>query len=82
MKLLWQAGMDKGLNWRNEGVLLRRESDAGDGINSDWAAWAEAKVTLEDGRDIWIGDLPIRDERKQTVTRTLLDPVITYQPSP
>ncbi|MCC6487488.1 MAG: alpha-galactosidase [Candidatus Hydrogenedentes bacterium] len=36
-----------------------RVSDAGDGISCDQAIWVDAKVTLEDGRVIWLGDLPI-----------------------
>jgi alpha-galactosidase len=33
-------------------------SDAGDGISSDHADWADAKVVLADGRELWLGDLP------------------------
>ena len=32
--------------------------DAGDGIASDHADWAEAKVVLADGKELWLGDLP------------------------
>ena len=32
---------------------------AGDNINSDQADWADAKVTLADGREVWLGDLPV-----------------------
>jgi alpha-galactosidase len=32
--------------------------DAGDGISSDHADWADAKVVLADGRELWLGDLP------------------------
>lgn len=36
-----------------------------DGIACDQADWAEAKVTLADGRELWLADLPLRDgERK------------------
>ena len=31
--------------------------DGGDGIGCDQADWAEAKVVLEDGREIWLGDM-------------------------
>ncbi|MCL6520005.1 MAG: alpha-galactosidase [Armatimonadetes bacterium] len=34
-------------------------SDAGDGIACDQADWADAKATMEDGSEIWLGDLPI-----------------------
>jgi len=33
--------------------------DGGDNINSDQASWADAKVVLADGRDVWLGDLPV-----------------------
>lgn len=33
--------------------------DAGDGISCDQANWADAKVTLADGREVLLGDLPI-----------------------
>ena len=31
-----------------------------DGISCDQADWAEAKVTLADGRELWLADLPLR----------------------
>jgi len=33
--------------------------DGGDGISCDQADWAEAKVVLTDGQEIWLADLPI-----------------------
>jgi len=33
--------------------------DGGDNINSDQSDWAEAKVTLADGKEVWLGDMPI-----------------------
>ncbi len=33
--------------------------DGGDGIGCDQADWAEARVTLEDGRELWLADLPL-----------------------
>jgi alpha-galactosidase len=33
--------------------------DAGDGIGWDQSDWADAKVVLADGKELWIGDLPI-----------------------
>ncbi|MDQ1256678.1 MAG: alpha-galactosidase, partial [Candidatus Hydrogenedentes bacterium] len=36
-----------------------RVSDGGDNINCDQADWGDAKVVLDDGRAIWLGDLPI-----------------------
>ncbi len=37
--------------------------DGGDGIGCDQADWASAKVTLQDGRQVWLGDLPVSDRR-------------------
>ena len=34
-------------------------SCAGDNINSDQATWADAKVTLAGGGEVWLGDLPL-----------------------
>ena len=39
--------------------FLLEVGDAGDGISCDQADWAEAKITLADGRILWLGDLPI-----------------------
>lgn len=36
-------------------------SSNGDGIGSDQAVWSNAKVTLEDGRELKLGDLPAED---------------------
>ncbi len=42
-------------------------ADGGDGIGCDQADWADAKVTLQDGRTLWLGELPLLGE-PQTVT--------------
>lgn len=34
--------------------------DAGDGISCDQADWADARVKLQDGREIWLGEMPLR----------------------
>lgn len=41
--------------------LLLEVGDAGDGISCDQADWADAKVVLNDGTTVWLGDLPIVD---------------------
>src|SRR5512139_3514381 len=33
--------------------------DGGDGISCDQSDWADAKVLLADGRELWLGDLPL-----------------------
>jgi len=35
--------------------------DAGDGISCDQSDWADAKVTLAGGKELWLGDLPLLD---------------------
>jgi len=37
---------------------------AGDGISCDQSDWLDAKVTLADGRDLWLGDLPLEAQRR------------------
>ena len=39
--------------------------DAGDGISCDQADWAEAKVVLADGRELWLGDLPMLGKARE-----------------
>ena len=39
--------------------LLLEVGDAGDGNACDQADWADARITLADGRILWLGDLPI-----------------------
>jgi len=34
--------------------------DAGDGIGWDQSNWGDAKVELADGRELWLGDMPLR----------------------
>ena len=62
---VWNSGMVKGgaagmpvsvpLDGISEFVL--EVTDAGDGISCDQADWAEARVTLEDGTAMWLGDM-------------------------
>jgi alpha-galactosidase len=39
--------------------------DAGDGIGWDQSDWCDAKATLADGREYWLGDMPLRDRRPE-----------------
>lgn len=48
--------------------------DAGDGIACDQADWADAKVTLADGREVRLGDLPILSQK----TPYTLDPPFSF----
>ena len=39
-----------------------------DGISCDQADWVEAKITLKDGSEIWLADLPFRDGERAPYT--------------
>ncbi len=39
--------------------------DGGDGNSCDQAVWVDAKVTLADGRVLWLGDLPVTGGREE-----------------
>jgi alpha-galactosidase len=39
-------------------------SDASDGNDWDQADWANAKVVLADGRELWLSDLPVHDSER------------------
>ncbi len=45
--------------------LALEVGDAGDGISCDQADWADAKVVLADGRELWLGDLPLLDKARK-----------------
>lgn len=46
-----------GLSGASEFIIQVEETP--DGFACDQADWADAKVTLKDGRELWLGDLPI-----------------------
>ena len=43
--------------------FIMQIGDAGDGIGWDQSNWADAKVVLENGTQLWLGDMEIRDKR-------------------
>jgi len=49
--------------------------DGGDGISCDQSDWADARVTLADGSEVWLGDLPFADEAEQ---RFSTDPPFSF----
>jgi len=50
--------------------------DAGDGIACDQSDWADARVELQDGRTVWLGELPFADA--QALGTTLPGPLFTF----
>ncbi len=55
--------------------------DAGDGISCDQADWADARVTLSDGRVIWLGELDLNAAPEQVPTEPLFSFVYDGRPS-
>ncbi len=53
------APVEVKLNGAREFVL--EVEDGGDGIGCDQADWAQARVRLQDGREIWLADLPLAE---------------------
>ena len=49
--------------------------DAGDGISCDQSDWAEARVELEDGASVWVGDLPLSGGQ---IDRYTTEPFIAF----
>ena len=43
-----------------------------DGITCDQSDWADARVTLQDGRSLWLADLPLRDQPENSLFGTEL----------
>jgi alpha-galactosidase len=46
---------------RGETVFILEIGDAGDGISCDQAEWADAKVILADGKEMYLSDLPVAE---------------------
>lgn len=80
---LWNSGLLKGnapglpVSVPLNGILefILEVTDGGDGISSDQADWADARVTLDDGTVVWLGSLPIT-ETKLPVTP---DPFFSFK---
>ena len=60
------AGKPVGWNWTGRRSSSSRSRKPPDGIACDQADWAEAKVTLKDGSELWLADLPLRDGRDES----------------
>jgi alpha-galactosidase len=56
-------------------------SDAGDGISCDQADWADARVTLSDGKTVWLGDLPFLAQPDEVSTEPPFSFVYGDRPS-
>lgn len=52
-------GVGVSLDLQGATQLTLQVDDAGDGISCDQADWADARVALENGEVVWLGDLPL-----------------------
>lgn len=54
-----EAGIPVTVDLAGAREFVLEASDAGDGISCDQTDWADAKVVLNDGKEVWIADLPL-----------------------
>lgn len=71
-----QAGVGIEIDLKGVSEFILSVEDSGDNINSDQASWAEASVTLMDGRSIRLGDLPLIKTEPKPVTT---DPPFSFR---
>lgn len=62
--------------------FILQADETADGIACDQVDWAEAKVTLQDGRELWLADLPLRDERARRLFAAELPFSFVYDGKP
>lgn len=69
-----REGMDPlpvNLSLKGETRLSLMLYDSGDGYACDQFDWADAKVTLTNGKELWLGDLPLTKPSKKPFTEEL-----------
>ena len=54
-----QPGVPVKVDLQGQTEFTLEVGDAGDGISCDQADWADAKVVLADGSELWVSDLPL-----------------------
>jgi alpha-galactosidase len=57
-------------------------TDGGDGISCDQADWADARVMLRNGRELWLGDLPLIEGESRKPLGTTPPFAFTYDGKP
>ncbi len=58
------AGKDVSVNLDGATEFLLEITDGGDGISCDQADWADARVTLNNGSVVWLGDMLIEGQQR------------------
>jgi len=59
------AGQPVRVNLGGATEFVLRGDETADGFGWDHADWVEAKVTLRDGREVWLDDLAVRDAESE-----------------
>ncbi|MCP4639871.1 MAG: hypothetical protein GY851_05535 [bacterium] len=62
------AGVSVSVDLKGASEFRLHISDGGDGITCDQADWAEAKAVLNDGTNVWLGELPLVQQAKIPLT--------------
>lgn len=62
------AGAAVEVDLKGEREFTLEIGDGGDGITCDQADWADARVVLTDGKEVWLGDLPILGQSRRPLT--------------
>jgi alpha-galactosidase len=62
------AGVPASVDLGGAAEFVLEVGNAGDGIACDQADWADARVTLVDGKTVWLGDLPVRQDPRRAYT--------------
>ena len=76
------AGVSVRVDLEGATEFILRVEDGGDGISCDQADWAEARVKLEDGRDLWLADLPLLEGDGRRVLTTTPPFAFSYDGKP
>lgn len=63
--------LDIDVDLEGQSLFTLEITDGGDGIAADQACWADAKITLVDGREIWLADLETLDVNSQDTSHSV-----------
>ena len=53
--------------------------DAGDGIACDQSNWADAKVVMQDGSELWLADLPFNEHTQPLTPRSMYQTPFSFR---
>jgi alpha-galactosidase len=64
------AGKAVALSLDGASEFVMQADETTDGIACDQADWADAKATLQDGREVWLADLPFEESSRSNAVST------------